>query len=305
MPNKLGKSKNKNKSSSNKQFKKANCSPIINKNNNKDYSCFDDENLKKMKNAWNSRHPDSKITSNDPYEIWSALKVNMQDVCDIETCWLRQQFISNNVDNELMSYIFAPKSPKSWKNNPKEWLSSDDIGKIMHGWEKEYKDFKFIGPSPIDFDEVEGDECVWEELCNFDLKKLRSKGTKKIGMIFNTDPHYKNGSHWISLFIDISSKNPYIFFFNSTGETIPKQIKVLCDRIIKQGKEEMGIDIEFSENHPVEHQKGNTECGMYSLYLIIQLLTGQNDRPHFTNKNELIKDSTMVNLRMEYFNMAD
>jgi hypothetical protein len=140
----------------------------------------------------------------------------------------------------------------------------------MKQFEKKYKCFEFIGPSPIDFDShMLYNECVWEELCHFDLKTLLSKGKNKIGVIFNTDPHYKDGSHWISLFIHV--KKGYIFYFDSNGNPVPKEIKVLVDRVIAQAKT-MDISLVFDQNYPMEHQYSNTECGMYSLYFIIQLL---------------------------------
>ena len=43
-------------------------------------------------------------------------------------------------------------------------------------------------------------ECVWDELCNFNLSdEINKKKNKKIGIIFNTDPHYKGGAHWVFL----------------------------------------------------------------------------------------------------------
>jgi Ulp1 family protease len=126
---------------------------------------------------------------------------------------------------------------------------------------------------------------------------LIKKGKTKIGIIFNLDPHYLEGSHWISMFINV--KKGYIFFFDSNGEAAPAQVKKLANRIIKQGKE-IGLNLEFYQNHPKEHQKGNTECGMYSLYLIIQLLTGTHDYKFFMN--ERVPDKNMQELRKEYFN---
>ena len=39
-----------------------------------------------------------------------------------------------------------------------------------------YKNFEFMGPSPIDFDthKLYG-ECVWEELCKISLKQLKNQ----------------------------------------------------------------------------------------------------------------------------------
>lgn len=264
----------------------------------KTYSCYSNDALYKMKSLWNARHPDAIIDTNNPKEIWTILRDNMKDVCDTESCWLRQKFISNNLDKELISYTFAPNAPGSWKKNPTEWLTSVDIEKVMKQFESRYKCFDFMGPSPIDFDKhMLYNECVWEELCKFDLHKLIKKGKTKIGIIFNLDPHYMEGSHWISMFINVNKQ--YIFFFDSNGDAAPKEVKRLANRIIRQGHE-MGLNIKFHENHPKEHQKGNTECGMYSLYMIIQLLTCKHDYTYFMEN--VIPDTDMEGLRKEYFN---
>ena len=279
------------------KFVKASCAPTADK---KPYTCYSDTALVKMKNLWNARHPDTKINSDDSREIWKHLKANLQEVCDSEICWLKQGFVANNLDSDLTSYTFAPTSPKSWSKNKNEWLSSVDIEKVMKQFEKKYKCFEFIGPSPIDFDShMLYNECVWEELCHFDLKTLLIKGKNKIGIIFNTDPHYKNGSHWISMFIHV--KRGYIFYFDSNGNPVPKEIKVLADRIVEQAKA-LNITLTFDENYPMEHQYSNTECGMYSLYFIIQLLRETHSIDFF--KNYRIKDKDMENLRSEYFNIA-
>ena len=131
--NRTNKKLNNKKQNKVKTFKKANCAPSTEK---KDYTCYSDSALVKMKNLWNSRHPDSKINTNSTYEIWKQLKTNMQDVCDVESCWLKQQFIANDVDKELSSYTFTPKSPKSWSKNPTEWLSSIDIESVMNNMRK-------------------------------------------------------------------------------------------------------------------------------------------------------------------------
>ena len=278
-------------------FIKASCAPTAEK---KDYTCYSDTALTKMKNLWNARHPDTKIISDEPREIWQRMKANLQEVCDSENCWLKQGFVANNLDSELTSYTFAPSTPKSWSKNKNEWLSSVDIEKVMKQFEKKYKCFEFIGPSPIDFDaHMLYNECVWEELCHFDLKALLVKGKNKIGIIFNTDPHYKDGSHWISLFIHV--KKGYIFYFDSNGNPVPKEIKVLVDRVIEQAKS-LNITLVFDQNYPKEHQYSNTECGMYSLYFIVQLLRETHTIDFF--KNHRIKDKDMEKLRSEYFNIS-
>ena len=60
---------------------------------------------------------------------------------------------------------------------------------------------------PIDFDYKDSlGRCVSEELCNINFIKLIKKGIKFIGIVFNLDPHYKPGIHWVSMFIDFKIK---------------------------------------------------------------------------------------------------
>ena len=118
-------------------------------------------------------------------------------------------------------------------------------------------------------------------------------------MIFNTDPHDKGGSHWISMFVNI--KKNTIFFFDSAGDKIPKQIMKLVNRIIKQGKElDEPITFKFDQNHPVEHQYGESECGIYALYFIVHLLEDKHMEEYF--KTHVITDKYITQFRKIYFN---
>lgn len=279
----------------NNRFKTSVCSPTRRLGR---YTCYTDEILMSMKKRWDVRHPDVPIKAETPKGVWDELKKNMADVCESEKCWLRQHFMKGHIDSALKNYTFAPSAPSSWKKKPDEWLTSLDIDRVMKQWERKYNEFVFIGPSPIDFDEkmAEG-ECVWNELCNFDLAKFLKRGKKKIGIIFNLDPHYKSGSHWVAMYVDVSRK--IIFYFDSNGDPAPARIKALANRIVKQGNE-LNIEIKFVQNHPVEHQRGDTECGIYTLYLITQLLTEKKTYKSFME--ERIPDEKMLALRKQYFN---
>ena len=277
---------------------KLKCSP---KTQQKDYTCLEDDTLYKLKELWNARHPESTIKTNDSKEIWEILNVKMNNVCNKESCWLKQKFVDGKLDKELTN-SFAPVSPKEWKKNPNEWLSSTDILDVMKQYERAYKCFDFIGPSPIDFDtkKIYG-ECVWEELCHFNLEDEIKNGKFKIGVIFNTDPHNKPGSHWISLFINI--KKGTIFFFDSAGDKIPKKIMALVTRVIKQGKNlDDPINFNFDQNYPIEHQYSDTECGIYSLYFIAHMLEDKINAHYL--KTHILKDKYMEKFRKVYFNAS-
>jgi hypothetical protein len=280
------------------KLKKVNCSPKP-KGEMKDFTCYTDNSLYKLRDLWNARHPDSKINSSSTQEIHDLLSKKLSNVCNTESCWLKQKAVFGPVSSDF-SDSFAPESPPEWKKNPNEWLSSEDIINVMKQYEKAYKCFDFLGPSPIDFDtkKLYG-ECVWDELCNFSLENQLKKGKTKIGVIFNTDPHNKPGKHWISLFINIKKKK--IFFFDSTGDKAPVQIKKFIDRIKKQGLA-LNPKIQFTSdnNEGIEHQYGATECGVYSLFFIVHMLEDKTTEHYL--KTHILKDEYMEKFRHIYFN---
>lgn len=293
-----------NKKETRKKFRKLKCAPNRGKfidHNLQKFSCYGNEELFKFKKIWNNKNPTNLITTNIPKEIWLFFKQNLSDKCYDELCWLNDQSINSNVNKEeIAKNIFRPFSPKSWKLKPYEWLSSVDILKVMCQYEKTYKNFEFIGPSPIDFDSKDlFGTCIWEKLCKFNLDKYYyGKPQKnKIGIIFNTDPHDKGGSHWIALFVDIE-KN-FMFYFDSNGDKIPKQIKVLTERILTQANR-LNLKMELYTNEGKEHQKKDGQCGMYTLFFIIELLKGTKDKLFF--KNNRVPDEMMRDYRIKYYN---
>ena len=279
------------------QFKKVNCSPK-DKNDINGFSCYTDKSLYKLRDLWNSRHPDVKINTNDTKEIHRLLTEYLSNVCNKESCWLKQKKEFGKISSE-MTDSFAPESPEEWKKNPNEWLSSIDILEVMNQYEKKYKCFEFLGPSPIDYDthKLYG-KCVWEELCHFDLSISMRNGKNKIGFVFNTDPHYLSGSHWISMFVSLKQNNRYIFFFDSTGTSPPKEVKRLINKIKQQGKA-WGINFRYIENKK-HHQKKPTECGMYALFMIINLLRETMKPEDFIV--DIFPDEQMEKFRKLYFN---
>jgi hypothetical protein len=286
------------KGKSKSKLQKVNCSPKQ-KNEINGFSCYTDKSLYKLRDLWNSRHPDVKINTNEPKEIHRLLTDYLSDVCNKESCWIKQQKEFGKLSSE-MTDSFAPVSPEEWKKNPNEWLSSVDIMKVMKQYEKAYKCFDFIGPTPIDFDtrKMYG-ECVWEELCNFNLAKQIKDGKTKIGIIFNTDTHDKPGQHWISMFINIKKK--HIFFFDSTGDEPQAEIMTFVNRIKEQGLAlDKKIVFKFDSNEGVEHQYGNTECGIYSLYFIVHMLEDKMTEHYL--KTHILKDEYMQKFRKIYFN---
>jgi hypothetical protein len=278
-----------------KTRKSLNCSPK-DKNELNKFSCYTDEALIKLRDLWNARHRDAPIQTDDTKQIHGELSRRMRDVCNQESCWLKQSFADES-KNELKQ-SFAPESPAEWTTKPNMWLTSTDINKVMKQYEKAYKCFDFIGPSPIDFDKRRAHGvCVWDELCNFSLDQQIKRGKTKIGIILNTDPHDQPGEHWISMFINIKTRR--IFFFDSAGDTAPDEVKVFVKRVQEQGTL-LNMEMEYDENHPTEHQYGDTECGIYSLFFIVYMLRDKLTSKYL--KTHVLKDKYMEQFRKVFFN---
>lgn len=315
MNNELYNKTNKHKSNNRrKTLKKMNCNPITHGKTVSDESCLTPEVLVKIKDEFNKYHNNDPIVYTNHNDLWHKLKHRLNN-CDKEDCWLEQ--IKDTVLREKIDKMsFAPDKPLDWKKNPRSWLSNFDIMNVLRQYEvrnfQDEKKFKVFGPTPIDFDSKPKNmngNCVWEDICKLELKKQLENGKTKLGFVFNLDKHNQNGSHWVSLFVDL--EDSFIFYFDSNGDKIPTKINKLVKRILKQGEQlESPIHFKFYENYPLEHQQENTECGMYSLFFLITMITNRAGKKKFTNYNKkieffkknVIPDNYVFKYRNKYFN---
>jgi Ulp1 family protease len=103
-------------------------------------------------------------------------------------------------------------------------------------------------------------------------------GKYKIGSVFNLDDHDEPGSHWVSLYIELKPccrEKPSVYYFDSVAEEPTKEINKLVENIFEQYKSINNEDIEFLYND-IQHQKKNTECGIYSIHFITSMLEGHD-----------------------------
>ena len=254
--------------------KKLNCSPVVKGATPSDETCYTKDILEKIKMDYNKDHPDKSIQATDPEKIWKELKWRLSGQCPKEDCWLKQ-IKNQDLRNQLDEMAFSPDKPNKWKENPTEWLNNFDIAAVLKQYEKAHPHFKFFGPTPIDFNTKPrngGGRCVWQELCTFSLKKYAEQKKTNLGIVFNLDKHNQPGSHWTSMFIDLENK--YLMYFDSAGGRIPDEVTKFVKRIIEQAAE-MGHRYTYYRNPRKQHQRGDTECGVYSLFFIVTMLTGK------------------------------
>ncbi len=250
-------------------------------------TCYEKEDLQLLRRQWNRKNPTRKIVSTNPVKIRKELKKGMSQ-CTDELCWVK--LVKKNTRKRLVRKNFAVFHPKKWDENEKEWLSNYDISRVLNQYKEFHKEFDFIAPSPIDFDHKIGDHCVSDRLCHFHLPSYVKRGITKIAIPLNLDEHDKDGSHWVSLFVDLERK--FVFYFDSANHAMPPEVRVLIDRIRAQTPLK-----EYTQS--AQHQRGDSECGMYVLFFVISMLKGRTPK-YF--KTHVITDSEVAKFRKIYFN---
>jgi len=272
---------------------KSKCSPHNRENK---FTCFTKSSLIKIIESWNKYYK-KKISykKTDTVKIlWLKLDRSFKKSCDTEWCWLNQPVVKNIMDEELKT-TFKPKMPTKWNSNKNEWLTTSDIQNVLRQYQKKHKDFFFVGAVPIDFDkQLSPGYCVINELCNINLKKLLARKKNKLGIVFNLDKHDEPGSHWVAMYCDFNNNN--LYYFDSYGVEPPNEVMVLLKRLKQQGLElNKNINIYINK---VRHQYKNSECGVYSINFITNLLGGKKYEDLINNR---ISDDLMENKRNFYF----
>lgn len=239
-------------------------------------TCFTRNQLINIINAYNEKYPNNKIvgySSLTKQQLWNAINDKLNNQCNgTEWCWLDQDFLSNSSHKHSLEAQFKPRGPKG----PNDWLSTTNISNAMRMYEKLYRgSFKFFGPVPIDFDKL------FDEIKNIDISKIYRGGVRNLGFVFNLDPSTKGGSHWVAMYVDINDGGVYYFDSYATSMGCPpKQIMTLKDRImegIKTLYAEYGVRKKpVYKYNKIRFQHGNSECGVYSMYFILQMLRGRS-----------------------------
>lgn len=255
-------------------------------------SCYTRKQLQLIARAYNAQYSDSIPLTGTKEQLWTAIEGKMQK-CDSEWCWIDQV---RAYRGELET-AFRPKRPEGGRL---QWLSTSDIRDVLKQYEAIYPDFVFLGPVPIDFCSLAGNE-----VCNISIgNSLRNK-KHRIGIVFNTDPSTESGKHWISMFIDMSPRDPRdwtIEYFDSFGEApLPQEVRFLIQKLRQQHPDfQLRLNCRDKEcTNTIRHQLDNTECGVYSINFIVERLTGKSWKEQVVEQTH--RDPEMEVLRDVYF----
>ena len=267
-------------------------------------SCIPLELLTEMAKAYNNYHSTdkskhiklySKLDTLYPDDYKKYLLLEFKNRFDgDQKDWINSKYLelmSEENKDHLENKVFRPDGPQGRF----DWLSTIDINQVLYQYEEKYPDFKFLGAVPLDFMDL--DYLPFKKI-NF--TDLESEGCKKFGVIFNTDKSTGRGKHWISLFCDL--EKALIYFSDSMGTRQPKEVNEFMKNIEKyliDTKKKSDADIRYNKT---QHQKGNSECGVYSINFILRLLKGKTFE-HITRKR--LSDNQVNKCRIKYFGKID
>lgn len=183
--------------------------------------------------------------------------------CRDESC-VRREISTINTERDHMK--FDPRGPR----NNTELIYSTDIDIIMRRWGDEHPTFMSCKFAMMDF------ATNGNELGSTDYTRAFQSGQfTKFGCVLNTDLSYNPGKHWVALFIDYSPASTTVEYFDSVGNPPSREVcawlrQTQADIQKIPGTTNINIKIVTTINH----QRFNTECGVYALFYIRSRLMG-------------------------------
>lgn len=239
------------------------CAPGVKYDNiNKTCMCINDyKELAKKKSVKNVEYMDFSELIKKLEKVYESTKCGKED----QSCWFDTDHVSASVK----------KLKHLHKERQFEWLNSRDIDKAMIQYENKYKNFKFLGTHPMDFQDI------YKEFKYFKLADYIQK-YDKLGMILNLDKSHQPGSHWVGYFIDVNKKElSYFDSFAQVHRPTPPEVINFTNKIINENK--YNSKFTFKENN-YKYQSANTECGMFSILWILEKIKGL-ELPRFASDN--------------------
>jgi len=223
------------------------------------------------------------------FYLVKELEKRIGNNCSTQKCWGTQEFI-NKMDKiartEYRKYTHRPNSPQGQFT----WLSTTNIDDVIRQYEKNHKDFKYFGAVPMDFATL-----TQYEISEVNYKQLYDSGIRRLGIVFNLDKSGQPGSHWVSMFSDFNKGQ--IYYFDSVGKEPTPEVRDLMNLQVRFLKSIGMKNIKTGYNE-VPHQKKNTECGVYSIYFILEMLKGKRFEDI---NNTRISDEEINKYREKYF----
>jgi hypothetical protein len=267
------------------------CAPGVNYSEG---SCFTLDQLVRIANKFNKKYGANINTSQPKKELLRALIKNIKEKknCEGDSCLLELN-VYDNEDKDIINTL-RPKGPR-YSN---KWLSNINIDDVMKQYQSKYKKFKYLGTVPSDFEDLK-----FLKIKDLRFRDLLKKNKHKIGMVINLDTSNGSGTHWVSLYANLKKRQ--LYFFDSYGKKPMKSIFKFMNRIYNEftnrnlDYNDINTNKKFKVRYNmIQHQRKNSECGVYSMNFIIRLLNGEKFSDITKN---ITDDDNMFECRKSYF----
>lgn len=204
--------------------------------------------------------------------------------CTNDGCVLDKMGVKGD---DIKQEVLKPSGPA----NTMDLISNFNISDIFKQFESKFPEFHGYPFQYHDFINHSDSEPIQDP-------PSPDKPKKVYGMVVNTDVTGGPGIHWFALMVDMRKRPWTVEYFNSSGNKpqapISKWMAEIKDKLCSSGECEMVLT-----NDRFQHQKGNTECGLYSMYYIWSRL---NNVPYANFGNgERIPDAKMTEFRKQLF----
>jgi hypothetical protein len=203
-----------------------------------------------------------------PIDVPTDIKMDMLvENLGSEDTWIDHAVVkkSPSLRNKIASR-FRPKRPSRWAKNPRQWLDTYDIERVMSQYKASHRDFDFLGVYASDFEVIGSNRRAM-------YRSHVDKRYDRFGAIFNMDRHDQPGSHWVACYISLNPARKMfgVYYYDSLAKPpLPPIVKW----IVYVSKEFQKYMIQVTDRefvltyNRIRRQYENTECGMYSMVFL-------------------------------------
>jgi hypothetical protein len=190
---------------------------------------------------------------------------------------------------------FKPVGPTDWSlfNN----FVENNVMRHLHKWDPT---FLGLDVNLMDFQDYQG------SLTNLLFReKIYCNGASysSFGCVLNTmkmSGDLSKVGHWVALFGDFRDpNNATIEYFNSSGKASPPELHRWMGDKVDEYKKVSGKQCTALDVSNIQHQKSDTECGIYSVYFITARVCGINYKKF---REMQISDDRVNKFRKNMFN---
>lgn len=174
-------------------------------------------------------------------------------------------------------------------NDPSETNSEiyhSEIQKVLEYYEKQYTNFLFLGPYPINYKDI------YEQLLELDWNYLKQQN-QQLAILWNTDIIGNEGEHVVVLYIDFSHRTAC--YFDSLAQWPPQNIVNLLNNLV-----DTVTNLTIYRNlRRFQQSNLSSNCGVFAIHFIVCRLKGINCIDFFNNSE--LNDETCDQKRKYYF----